>query len=572
MRDSLHKLGGLTIATLILGGCAANPFGSSTPSPQTLLDQAQHQTGQEAAQNRLQAADILTQQGNSSQAVSVLRQINARRLNDSDKARYATLLAQGALKTGDAKAALTTTNILNTHIPLSDTQKQTLETVRGEAQGKLGNHLQSAITLIQAQRDANNTTDLNNDIWGQLSQLNASQLNRVPDPDSLADGWITLAQLHLQAGNNIDSYKTQISNWQTAYPDHPASQELPESLTSIQNTQTQTINKIAILLPQSGDLSTVSQAIKQGIQAQQQALTQSGQSAPSIDFIDASQGNLQSLYQQAEQAGAQVVIGPLDKNLVTQLEQQTSAPLPTLALNYGNSATNNNPDLYEYGLSAEDEARQAAIQASADGHHKANILVPNNDWGNRVYNSFAQQWQTQGGQVADVEHYNPNGAVTNTVTHMLHNGGNAADMIFMLALPPYARQVPPTLAFYNTHLPIYATSHVYTGTPNTDSDSDLNGIKFPNIPWEIPQVVGSSNLPDSAAYQQLSQAQLPPPVFKLAAMGVDAYNLARNLSIYKAIPSTKINGATGLLQIDNNRRFERQLPWAEFKGGVPAQP
>ena len=56
--------------------------------------------------------------------------------------------------------------------------------------------------------------------------------------------------------------------------------------------------------------------------------------------------------------------------------------------------------------------------------------------------------------------------------------------MFLAATPQQARQIKPTLAFqYAGDLPVYATSHLYTGTNNPTQDQDLNGIRFCETPW-----------------------------------------------------------------------------------------
>src|SRR5690554_7108230 len=59
-----------------------------------------------------------------------------------------------------------------------------------------------------------------------------------------------------------------------------------------------------------------------------------------------------------------------------------------------------------------------------------------------------------------------------------------ADWLFLVALPQQARQIKPTLAFnFASDLPVYSTSHVYSGEPNPSKDRDLNGIVFCDTPW-----------------------------------------------------------------------------------------
>ncbi len=62
------------------------------------------------------------------------------------------------------------------------------------------------------------------------------------------------------------------------------------------------------------------------------------------------------------------------------------------------------------------------------------------------------------------------------------------DFIFLSALSQAGRQIKPTLAFYYaSDLPVYATSHIYSGEPAKTRDQDLNGISFTSMPWTLEQ-------------------------------------------------------------------------------------
>ncbi|MCR3843466.1 penicillin-binding protein activator, partial [Pseudomonas aeruginosa] len=125
-----------------------------------------------------------------------------------------------------------------------------------------------------------------------------------------------------------------------------------------------------------------------------------------------------------------------------------------------------------------------------------------------------------------------------------------------------ARQIKPTLAFqYAGDLPVYATSHLYTGTNNPTQDQDLNGIRFCETPWLL-------NPSDPTRQQVAAQwPQANGSMGRLYAMGVDAYRLAPRLPELKAVPSLQIDGLTGTLSLNPTQRIERQLQWAEFRNG-----
>ncbi|WP_346798851.1 penicillin-binding protein activator [Halomonas sp. Bachu 37] len=331
------------------------------------------------------------------------------------------------------------------------------------------------------------------------------------------------------------------------------------------------LRNIAVFLPQSGPLSSVAETLTTAIRRHHEI---SG-TGTRLSFYDSSREDLDALYDRARQQGAQLVLGPLDKDKVSQLEQRDNVPLPTLALNYGSGDYNQARRLFQYGLSAEDEARQAARRAWQDGHRQAALMVPDNDWGRRVGEAYWEQWSEQGGDITNAVRYNPDNAVTAAVRTALNVSGERArldniDTLFLLALPDYARQIPPTLDYYYAQgLPVYATSHLHEGPLQPRLDKDLDGIMFIDIPWLIPDaaVGGEEALPFYPSYQRLSD-EADGSMLRLMAMGVDAYEIAFALADLSQLEQG-VQGSTGVLRAGSDGRIRRELPWAKFENGVP---
>ncbi|WP_311947913.1 penicillin-binding protein activator [Halomonas piscis] len=330
------------------------------------------------------------------------------------------------------------------------------------------------------------------------------------------------------------------------------------------------VERIAVFLPESGPLSNVADTLKTAMQTHQDI---SGDST-SLRFFDTSQASLSELYEQARAMDAQIVIGPLSKDSVTRLEQRGSVPLPTLALNYGESDHNQARQLFQYGLSAENEARQVAKRASEEGHRQMSLMVPDNSWGQRVGEAFLDAWQNEGGSVANAIRYNPEGNANSAVKKALSVSGERArldniDGLFLLAVPEYARQVPSLLDYYYaSELPTYATSHLHEGIDQPRQDKNLDGINFVDIPWQIPDaaVGGEEALPFYNSYRALSD-DADASMFRLLAMGVDAYEAGTRLADINALQN--FQGATGQLYLTADGRIYRKLPWAQFQNGVP---
>ncbi|MDW5378654.1 penicillin-binding protein activator [Halomonas sp. HP20-15] len=574
MDKSLRRLCGVGLVALVMSGCASqrSPMEGirGQQAPGELLSQAEQQSGAQAAQTRLQAADILARRGDTAQALQVAVGIDAAALPSEARVQWALLLSQLGLEQQDGRSVMKATELLNGNVPLSRDAEFTLRHRRGLAQGMVGDPQAAASTLIALQA-AQAPFDLNDDIWRQLTRLRGPSLQAVAQQSQLARGWVDLLRLQRRYGSDIARLFAMLDDWRAQNPNHPAARRLPADLQALRELRGQDVRRIAVFLPESGPLENVAAALRKGIETRHMNALDQGEQTPQLTFYDTSGASIETLYAQATLAGAQVVLGPLSKDTVTELEQRPSVPLPTLALNYGTSPSNRADDLFQYGLSAEDEARQAAHRAALDGHQRAGMLVPDNAWGQRVAESFRQAWQSQGGTLAAQIDYDPEGSASKAVRPLANR---QLDMLFLLALPPFARQVPPTLDYFNAgDLPIYATSHLYEGEPQPRLDHDLNGVQFVEIPWLIPEaaVGGVEALPYYDSYQALHDTT-DPALLKLQAMGVDAFELARRLPLLRVAPNTEYFGATGALHAGADRRLERVLPWAQFKAGVPQPP
>jgi uncharacterized protein len=296
-------------------------------------------------------------------------------------------------------------------------------------------------------------------------------------------------------------------------------------------------------------------------------------------------------YMQAVQDGADLVIGPLDKEGVAVLVQHQKLPVPVLSLNYTDEVINPPDNLYQFGLLPEDEARQVAERASLAGHQTAVALAPQGEWGERLLKAFRTRFKELGGEVLDVARYDAESTDYSTpIKDVLGidsseernsqlrallkrdlqfepNHRPDADMVFMVALPREARLLRPQLRFhYASDLPVYATSHIYTGIEDLASDRDINGVIYCDMPWTME---GANPKPQLRArldslFPQASQ-QLP----RLTALGFDAYQVIDYLKRLAERPYERYAGLTGNLYMDELGRIHRELKWAQFVDGEP---
>ena len=365
-----------------------------------------------------------------------------------------------------------------------------------------------------------------------------------------------------------------------------------EGITTIFNQATPP-KHVTLLLPLSDKLSASGQAIRNGFLTAHYYAKQHGQPIPEMDFIDTTQGNLQNLYQKAVASGADFIVGPLTKSEVTTFMSGNPPLVPILALNtvdnYLDHPLNN---LYQFGLAPQDEAIQIANKIIRDGHKKVLVIAPASTWGANLVSVFKSNLTHLGGTIVDQLNYDKQTDFSSEISSLLKVNKTQTkqtssqikksdlasyrrqdfDAIFIIAKPEEARQINPLLKFYYAgDIPAYATSLIYSGTPNSQLDFDLDGIIFCDLPWVLRN---SNELPQ---YLQATQQQITSTLpgytiatSKLYALGIDSYNLMRFLNQKGLFPKQGLIGATGTLFLTPSNHIYRRLEWVKMQDGKPA--
>lgn len=581
MTACLRLLSALCLAAL-LAACASSPSSNLGELPRTpdatveqLLERASaSKSPEEAAVLRLSAADQAARQGDSARATQILQQVRIELLKPGLQILASTLNAELALTRNDAKAALAALDhpSLQRLGELPADQQVRTHLVRARALEADGQILTAArervfiAPLLSGEAAAQN----HEAIWALVGSLPVEQLQNQGTDDFA--GWLSLA-LAVKSAGTLEQQQAAIDTWVAQHAAHPAARQLPAPLVKLKALASQPLTRIALLLPQDGQLAGVARALREGFMAAYYQAQQAGQKPPVIDVIDSSRlTSLDDFYRQAQAQGVQLVIGPLEKPLVKQLAARTQLPLPTLALNYSDNNQVGPPQLFQFGLAAEDEAREVSRRARADGLHSAAAMIPKGDWGDRVLNAFRQDWEANGGTLVAAQRVDQPVQLAQQIADMLNvrNAGSGEqasrrqdiDFIFLAATPQQAQQIKPTLNFqYAGDLPVYATSHVFSASGDPAQYNDMTGIRFCETPW----LLDTSNPLRQQVTRQWPQAN--GSMGRLYAMGVDAYTLAARLGQLKALPDSRVEGLSGNLGMGANQRIERQLPWAQFVGG-----
>jgi outer membrane PBP1 activator LpoA protein len=561
-------------------------------SPESLLELAKKSTGDKVIHYRLGAAQLFAEREQFEQAWEVLNSLNKATLAPDQLARTSLVTTRLFLyqdQPDQAMAELSNPRLLENTGLLEQALQLKLSQAKAEVLDAKGSHFAAArerIFIHPLLHDETERSSNSRALWRSLMKIPVPLLrqhsSRAIDGDTR--GWLELALINKELANDIASQASNLADWEARWSQHPGAIHLPDELAMVDELAVKQPGKIALLLPLSGPLASSGQALREGFLSAYYSV--GNNNSVEVTVIDTTNNrDFHALYQQAVAEGNELVIGPLTKENVSLLYDMGDLPVPTLALNYVNDYGAAPRNLYQFGLAAEDEARQAALVASYYGHGNALVIAPDSEWGNRVAQAFTAAWEELDGQVINRIAFGSDTSYSAEIKSALQITDSELrarqlrqllgasieftprrrqdiDAVFLLAGPAQARALKPLLAFhYAGAIPVFATSHVYTGTPNAEKDADLNGITFTEMPWLLER--------EHPAWQGLLEFQPGMNRYiRLFGLGADAHRLYPRLPQLAVIPESTLAGNTGSLQMNSNGQVQRLLQVARFRRGL----
>ncbi|WP_374444889.1 penicillin-binding protein activator [Providencia sp.] len=469
-------------------------------------------------------------------------------------------------------------------------------------------------------------------LWKMLTQLTPEQIHGIGAEENNLQGWVDLLDIYQNNQDDPDALRAGFNDWKMRYSSNPGATLAPTQLIQAMLPRLGGSPKIALFLPMSGQGKVFGQAIMQGFMDAQKGIPQ-GAAAParttppsnssndvldqiyaevanttsnapadtdivtSSIRIDATPVNTQTikvfdttgkqmpqLLEQAKNEGFNLVVGPLLKNDVQTIAQM-GAPISVLALNeLDSNQLQPRPNLCYFSLSPEDEAQNAAAYMKAQGKQMPLVLVPANAFGDRVAKAFAQGWQSKGGGAVLMQTFGSVPSLKESINRgagirmvgtpvntesQLDGASGAIDSVYIVATRDELTLIKPMIemAISSRSRPaLYTSSRSNQAGSGADYRFEMDGVKFS----EIPLLAGANNNLRKQAQQKLSNDY---SLFRLYAMGIDAWSLANNYDKLQQAGQVRINGASGTLSTQANCVVFRELPWLQFKQGqvVPAQ-
>lgn len=468
--------------------------------------------------------------------------------------------------------------------------------------------------------------------------------------ENILQGWLDLLNTYEYNREDADKLSKAVREWQTRYPRNPAALTLPAALLRLSQPSVSTSSQIALLLPLTGQAKVFGEAIQQGFLDAQSGLPQppampetkaepkedslasileelgiNNAETPSADtdstkeptensetsqnketeaieanytvqldpiaqnsrqviVYDTNSQPIDVLLKKVQQDGANLIVGPLLKPEVMKTIELQSG-IPVLALNELDTVPTATTVCF-FSLSPEDETRNAAQHLRQQQKSNPLIIVPSNKFGQRMAQTFADEWQRTGGGTVLQQSFGSLETLKSSINRgvgirmtgtpvlptenaplpldnqSLPSTDGAIDSVYIIATSDELTLIKPMIDMAistKKRPPIYVSSRSNQGGTGPDFRMEMDGIQFSDIP-----LMTGANLP--LMQKASSKFANDYSLMRLYAMGIDAWSLANNYNdLTKG--TLRFNGISGSLRVEDNCTIYRQLPWMQFKQG-----
>jgi outer membrane PBP1 activator LpoA protein len=557
-------------------------------NPQNILLQPQL-TATSATDYFLELAKILYLQGRYETAERLLARLDPEALNPNQRRSYAIIQAYNEWGLNQPQSALSWLQppyrALLADLPWA--QRLVLNQLQAELLSADAQYLAAAQLRHQIYPFLSEPerADWVNALWLDLRSISDLELTLPYALDANWDAWLELVRLERMAAGNLSRLQANLEQWEQDHPNHPAQQYRPTQLVELMRDRPQAPQSIALILPLPDNLTGPGHRILEGFLAGYYHDQQAGDSVPNLRIYHEHSAPVQTLVQLALDEGAELIIGPLDRHNVAELESIGRLPFPILALNRTPRDQGHHPQIIQLALAPEDEAEQVARLARQSGHQVAAIMVPEGDWGDRVATAFTNAWLELDGRLVqrqtlptrdDGRQYL---AQVQTVLDIAQSEQRASnvravigrpieseprpradlDIIFLATNPEQTRQIVSLFNFQLADdIQLMATSAAVASS-HSERDQSLSGLWVVETPWRL------NSHPLHPTLQAAQEPDAPARFDRLHALGLDAWHLVAQMPYIQQQHWVRFHGQTGVLQLNERQQLVRELSPAEFR-------
>ena len=310
---------------------------------------------------------------------------------------------------------------------------------------------------------------------------------------------------------------------------------------------------VALILPLSSpSFGRHADAVRQGFVA---AAKVAGRNTPPIRVYPVNEDtpNVLTVYEQAVESGARLVVGPLTRNGVAALAASSLVTVPTLALNTLEPRSAQPARMYLFGLSVELEARQIAQLAFKDGRRNAFVIGDDTALSIRMRQAFVEEFARLGGMVVAEFNYSADQGILTKLRSAVNLG--VTDLTFLALNSEHAATGRPYLG---TATALYATSQVNAGKGAAGA-RELDKVRFVDMPWLLQL--------DHPAVMIYPRPQFNDAIDfdRLYGLGIDAFRIG--LELLRRNDDPVLDGVTGRIRLTREQQFVRELTAAQFVDG-----
>ena len=376
------------LAALIFAGCgtqqpadqsAAQLQGATQADSGFYLQQMQQSSNDSKTNWQLLAIRALLKEGKSQQALELYNQL-PKELNAAQRQEQSLLAVEIKLAQKDYAGAQALLQPLKADDFDSARQARFWQDVITAEQGKPSLTLLRALVaqapLLTTQPEKQKNSDATWQALSAMTQQQAYALVINADENDLR-GWLDLQRMWFDNRNDPDMLKAGIKDWQIRYPQNPGAKVLPSQLANVQNFKPASVNKIALLLPLSGQASVFGRTLQQGFEAAKNGVMPvSGSAVPeqvaqaaSASVVSPSQAEISDLTSPQAQAPAQTAASPAPVQAAAEPEttaEQTSETPAAQPQAVASVAANPSAELKIYDTSSQ-PLNQILAQAQQDG-------------------------------------------------------------------------------------------------------------------------------------------------------------------------------------------------------------
>jgi len=344
----------MLIVVLFMSACGGNPTKSVSPiytlaSLEREINQLELKNTPKATYRLIEIADELRLLGDTEQAYGVIRRVKSNNLSDDQYIVYVTIASdifsddQSIFQSNEL---LSNSRLQNLWDRLTTAQKRQFHRQRAKTYSQIGDYKASISERIDLDKLLFERSDIienHESLWLDIIQLSSTTLTRTDSTqDPITRGWYELANISKQNASNLEAKRVSMNVWINTNPTHPAAIDLPSDLQLLNTLIAQRPQKIGLLLPMSGKFALAGKTIRDGFLAAY--FNQGSEYRPEVILYNTAVDSINTVYDQAINAGVELIIGPLQKDKVTQLYQREHRLVTTLALNYVSLSDRQDPN------------------------------------------------------------------------------------------------------------------------------------------------------------------------------------------------------------------------------------